>query len=245
VLITGAAGGIGRATTKAFRTAGWRTIATDVVAPSEPTGADRFIAADLADPARIETLVGELSADPGELHAVVNNAALQVARPFPDTTLDDFDRVMAVNVRAPFWLIHEALPLLPRTGSAIVNVSSVHAVATSREIAAYAASKGALVALTRALALELADHGVRVNAILPGAVDTEMLRAGLGRSHAGLGDIDERLATLAGRHPLGRIGRADDIARAILYLADDDRSSFVTGTCLVVDGGVTARLSSE
>ena len=142
----------------------------------------------------------------------------------------------------PLYNEEETLPLLRERRGAVVNVASVHAIATSAGLAAYAASKGAVVALTRAAALELAPEGIRVNAVLPGAIDTQMLRDGLSR---GGPDIDAGMAALAERTPLGRIGRPQDVAEAVLFLADASRSSFITGQTLVVDGGATARLSTE
>ncbi len=122
------------------------------------------------------------------LDAVVNNAAVQIAKPMLETTVEEWDRVMASNLRSVFLGAKLAHPLLKAGGGgAIVNVSSVHAVQTSANIAAYAASKGGLLALTRAMAIEFAPDNIRVNAILPGAVDTPMLRAGLDR-----GTLDRR-----------------------------------------------------
>jgi NAD(P)-dependent dehydrogenase (short-subunit alcohol dehydrogenase family) len=132
-----------------------------------------------------------------------------------------------------------------KQGGAIVNVSSVHAVATSANIAAYAASKGALLALTRALAIELAPDNIRVNAVLPGAVDTPMLHAGLSRGHVAGADLPALMQALSKRTVMGRIGQPTEIGQTILFLADSERSSFMTGQALVVDGGATARLSTE
>ncbi len=126
-----------------------------------------------------------------------------------------------------------------------MNVSSVHAVATSANIAAYAASKGALLALTRALAIELALDRIRVNAVLPGAVDTPMLHAGLTCGHLQGADVQELMQALAVRTVMRRVGHPEEIAQAIVFLADDQRSSFMTGQALVVDGGAMARLSTE
>ena len=124
------------------------------------------------------------------LHALVNNAAMQIAKPLLETSVEEWDAVMASNLRSVFLGIKLAHPLFKAAGGgAIVNVSSVHAVATSANIAAYAASKGGLLALTRAMAIEFAPDNIRCNAILPGAVDTPMLRAGLGRGHVQGGDI--------------------------------------------------------
>jgi glucose 1-dehydrogenase len=130
-------------------------------------------------------------------------------------------------------------------GGAIVNVSSVHAVQTSVNISAYAASKGGLLALTRAMAIEFAPDNIRVNAILPGAVDTPMLRAGMSRGHVSGGTVYDRLENLARKTVNGRIGQPAEIAHAIYFLADSTQSSFMTGQALIVDGGATARLSTE
>jgi len=120
----------------------------------------------------------------------------------------------------------------------------VHALATSASIAAYAASKGGLLALTRAMAIEWAPD-IRVNAVLPGAVDTEMLRAGLARGHLSAQKVEDQLRELAARTVARRVARPEEIAQAILFLADDRRSSFIYGHGLVVDGGATIRLSTE
>jgi NAD(P)-dependent dehydrogenase (short-subunit alcohol dehydrogenase family) len=171
---------------------------------------------------------------------------MQIAKPLLQTTVEEWDAVMASNLRSVFLGTRLAHPLLMKAGGgAIVNVSSVHAIATSKDIAAYAASKGGLLALTRAMAIEFAPDNIRVNAILPGAVDTPMLRAGLTRGHAGSGNIHDRLENLASRTVNGRIGKPEEIAHAIYFLADNSQSSFMTGQAIVVDGGATARLSTE
>ena len=182
----------------------------------------------------------------GCLHALVNNAALQVAKPLVETSVEEWDAVMASNLRSVLVDVYMVYPLFNAPGGgASVDVSSVHAVATSANIAAYAASKGGLLALTRAIAIEFAPFNIRCNAILPGAVDTPMLRAGLGRGHVGSGDITERLDNLARKTVNGRVGQPVEIARAIYFLADEGQSSFMTGQALIVDGGATARLSTE
>jgi NAD(P)-dependent dehydrogenase (short-subunit alcohol dehydrogenase family) len=179
------------------------------------------------------------------LDVLVNNAAYQIAKPLIETTVEEWDLVMASNLRSVFLSAKLAHSLLKMHGAAIVNVSSVHAIQTSANIAAYAASKGGLLALTRAMAIEFAPDNIRVNAILPGAVDTPMLRAGLGRGHVGHGDMQERLDNLARKTVNGRVGTPEEIAHAIYFLADNEQSSFMTGQALVIDGGATARLSTE
>lgn len=244
-LVTGAAGGIGRATVAALVGVGYDVVGVDRVdSRASPTGC-RSRTVDLASPDEISTLVTSIGEEYGRLDVVVNNAAVQICKAAVETTIDDWDLTMAVNLRAAFWLAREAVPWLKRHGGAIVNVASVHSIATARNIAAYAASKAGLVGFTRALALELAADGIRVNAVVPGAVDSPMLESGLSRGHAGGGALEEKKAELASRTPAGRLGRPEDIAETIVFLADHDRSGFVTGQALVVDGGATAHLSTE
>jgi glucose 1-dehydrogenase len=244
-LVTGVAGGIGRATARLFGEKGWHVVGIDQKPVGKIEGVSHFVTADLSHPEAPEQILREVSDGERRLDALINNAGLQVCKPLTEMTLREWDHVMAVNVRSVFLLAKCFYPLLKDRGTAIVNVSSVHAVATSVNIAAYAASKGALTALTRAMALEFSGDDIRVNAVLPGAVDTPMLRAGLDRGTSPSFDEKAHLDRLASRHPLGRVGRPEDIARAILFLADNDQSSFMTGQALVVDGGATARLSTE
>ena len=217
VLITGAAGGIGRATVTMFFIKGWRVIGVDR-APFEnsergdPFPADGlFIQADISQGRELEAIFLKTREFTDSLDALVNNAALQIAKPLIETSVEEWDAVMAANLRSVFLGVKLAHPLLKaRGGGAVVNVSSVHAIQTSANIAAYAASKGGLLALTRAMAIEFAPEDIRVNAILPGAVDTPMLRAGLGRGHVGLGDMQERLDNLARKTVSGKVGTPED-----------------------------------
>ncbi len=246
VLITGAAGGIGAACVRLFAERGWQVIGWDVQSAGDDFPADgHFVQADLGSAAALLDAFSRLRDTITHLDALVNNAALQVARPALSTSVDEWDAVQAVNLRAPFLLAQQAHPFLKAAGGAIVNVSSVHAIQTSANIAAYAASKGGLLALTRALAIEFAVDGIRVNAVLPGAVDTPMLRAGLGRGHLQAADVEGQLAQLAAKTVNGRVAQPEEIASAIYFLADNAQSSFMTGQALVVDGGATARLSTE
>jgi len=246
VLITGAVGGIGEATARVFDEAGWQVVGVDrKQAGGGLHRISHFIEADILRPDAPEQITAEISAEEGRLDALVNNAAIQVCKPLLETTLDDWELVMATNVRAAFLLACAAHPLLKKSRGAIVNVSSVHAMATSAGMAVYAASKGALLALTRSMALELGHDSIRVNAILPGAVDTKMLRDGLKREYA-IGDKEEDLIRALGkRHVMNRIGNPEEIGKGILFLADKEQSSFMTGQSLIVDGGATARLSTE
>jgi len=247
VLITGAAGGIGRASVKLFAEKKWLVIGVDRNKFGEDFPKNGlFIQSDIARPEEMHTIFEKTHAFTDSLNALVNNAALQIAKPLIETTVEEWDAVMAANLRSVFLGVKLAHPLLKaRGGAAVVNVSSVHAIQTSANIAAYAASKGGLLALTRAIAIELAPDNIRANAILPGAVDTPMLRAGLGRGHLGGENMQDRLDNLARKTVNGRVGTPKEIANAIYFLADNEQSSFMTGQALVIDGGATARLSTE
>lgn len=243
-VITGVTGGIGRACAVAFMEAGWDVAGIGrAKRPSDLPGR-WYGRVDLG----LRTATDRLRAffaEVGRIDALVNNAALQVTKPIESTTDDEWAAVMATNAAAPFVAIREAIPYLRASRGAVVNVASVHALATSAGVAAYAASKGALLALTRAAAMELGPSGVRVNAVIPGAIDTPMLHADAGERVGGSGGDDAGVRAIAARTPLGRIGTPEEIASVVLFLADTEQSSFVTGQALVADGGVLARLASE
>lgn len=247
ILITGAGGGIGRAAVHLFAERGWRVIGVDRAPYGDGFPVNGcFIQADISHPEAAEQIFSQARTFSPSLNALVNNAAVQVAKPLIETSVEEWDAVMASNLRSVFLFVKLAHPLLKAAGGgAIVNISSVHAVQTSANIAAYAASKGGLLALTRAMAIEFAPDNIRVNAVLPGAIDTPMLRAGLNRGHVGSGDIQSRLDNLARKTVNGRIGQPEEIASVIYFLTDDTQSSFMTGQAMIVDGGATARLSTE
>lgn len=243
-VVTGVSGGIGSATARAFHTEGWQVVGLDRDTPAEGVPLAEFHACNLEDARAVVACLAELAHGLSEVHALVNNAAIGLDKGLADITVEAWDQVMAVNGRSALLAIQGLLAPLEAARGAVVNVASVHAVATSRNVAGYAASKGALLAFTRAAALDLAELGIRVNAVLPGAVDTPMLRAGLSR-RVPPEEAQGELADLARRTPLGRVGQPGEIAEAIVFLADERRSSFVTGQALVVDGGASARLSTE
>jgi len=238
MLITGAAGGIGKSTVQLFFEKGWIVIGVDrnVFGEDFPENG-LYIRADISDPNNLEKIYDSVRKFTDSLDAVINNAALQVVKPLLETSVEEWDAVMASNLRSVFLGAKLAYPLLKNGGGgAIINVSSVHAIATSAGVGSYAASKGGLLALTRSMAIEFAQDNIRVNAILPGAVDTPMLSAHLDQV---------RLENLAKRTVNGRIGKPSELAHTIYFLADEEQSSFMTGQSIVVDGGATAKLSTE
>ena len=232
VLITGAAGGIGRAMCTAFTRAGYRVIGMDRAATvcsldCEPM---QFDLARLSEPGVAEELGAELGQRlSGELDVLINNAAVQHAKPMEQLTLGDWRETLDVNLLAPFWLVKTLAPLLYAAKGSVVNIASIHSQLTKAGFAAYSTSKGALVSLTRALSIEMAPD-VRVNAILPAATDTPMLRRGFAGNESALDG-------LGACHPMNRIGRPDEVAALALFLSDP-RCSFLTGEAIRVDGGI-------
>ena len=244
-LITGATRGIGTAAVEVFTRAGWTVLAVGRSQKSDFPQGTTFIQTDVSEPASITELFESVREKTEHLDALINNAAIQICKPLVEMRVEEWDAVLNTNLRSVFLMAREAFGLLTKARGSIVNVSSVHAVATSKNIAAYAASKGGMVALTRAMAIEFAAAGVRVNAILPGAVDTQMLRDGLSRGHVQGSNVEDQLNDLGQRTVMGRVGDPHEIAKSILFLADEEQSSFITGHAMVVDGGATIRLSTE
>jgi NAD(P)-dependent dehydrogenase (short-subunit alcohol dehydrogenase family) len=225
-VVTGAAGGIGAAVCERLRTDGWRAVGLDT-GFSERRGDERF--ADVADRESLRSALEDVA----RIDGVVSNAAIMTRGPLVNMSPDNWTRTIDVNLSATFHLIGLTHQRLAATQGAIVAVSSVHALATSPGAGAYAASKAGLLGLVRAASLELADEGIRVNAVLPGATDTPMLR------QDGPG-FDALLA----RTPLGRVAEPAEIADAVAFLLGGS-ARFVTGQTLVVDGGVLGKLASE
>jgi NAD(P)-dependent dehydrogenase (short-subunit alcohol dehydrogenase family) len=244
-LVTGAVGGIGQATVKKFAAEGWAVIAVDRNEGTDFSDGVNLHRFDVSVPEDVTKLFEKIRGEYSGLDALVNNAAIQISKPLTEMKVDEWDAVMASNLRSIFLTGSLGYELLKSHHGSIVNVGSVHALATSKDIAAYAASKGGVLALTRAMALEFAEGGVRVNAILPGAVDTQMLRDGLDRDHVSGDTVEDRMAELASRTVIGRVGEPREIAEGIYFLANNELSSFMTGQILTVDGGATARLSTE
>lgn len=245
VLITGASSGIGLASCRIFHKNGWYVIGVARRSVKRCNYISRYISADLSKHADVKKIVESIYCREKQLDVLINNAACQICKPLIETTLKEWNMAYAVNVQAPFLLAKYLYKFLYKSQGSIINIASIHAVATSLNIAAYASSKGALVALTRNMAIEFAKDDIRVNAVLPGAVDTPMLRDGLKRGHIKGGEEDELVISLGRRHIIGRVGRPKEVGEVIYFLADKDKASFITGQKFVVDGGALAKLSTE
>ena len=240
-IVTGAAGGVGREVVRLLVAAGAAVVAEDLdpsVAELEtPDGRVAAIVGDVADSTTARAAVAVALERFGGLDILVNNAARFLLKPTLETTDEEWDGVLRTNVRGVFVHCREALPRLAEgSGGAIVNLASISGMVGLSDQAAYSASKGAIVQLTRQLAVDWSPRGVRVNAVAPGAIDTPFLRNAL----IGVPDVDEVLAQIAASHPLGRISEPDEIAEIVVFLASP-RSRFVTGAILMADGGYTAQ----
>lgn len=238
VIVTGGASGIGLAAARRFGMLGARVTVADLDGDKASRAASQVkdaggresigIACDVAREEDVARCVKETIDRLGGFDVVVNNAGLMIEKPLEELTADDWLRVLSVDLLGAFFFTREAFRRMPR-GGAIVNVSSIHAVETTPLVAAYAAAKTAIVSLTRSSALEGKDKGLRVNAVLPGAVDTPMLWNNP-NVKSGLEKIDRT-----------DVGRPEDLAEVIAFLASDD-AAFVQGAAVIADGGRLGRL---
>lgn len=243
--ITGAGSGIGEDTARAFVEQGANVVIGDVdedagrrVAAELGAGA-LYVRADVTDPASVSAALRTSIDRFGRLDILVNNAGVGLVGNAEETSESDFDRLMRVNVAGVFNGCKQAVPIMVAQGGGnIINIGSVAALVGIERRFAYSATKGAVVAMTRQLAIDYVSKGIRVNCICPGTVHTPFVDSYLQKFHAG--EIDETMKKLDARQPVGRMGRPDEIARMAVYLASDE-AEFVTGAILTIDGGLTAR----
>jgi NAD(P)-dependent dehydrogenase (short-subunit alcohol dehydrogenase family) len=238
-IVTGAAGGIGSAVVEQLRAAGASVVAEDIDPAVERLAAEGITTL-TGDAARADTAKAAVALARerfGRLDIVVNNAGRFLLKPIVDTTDEEWDGLMTTNVRSVFVHCRDALPhLVANGGGAIVNVSSISGVIGLPAQGAYCATKGAIAQITRQLAIEHAAQGVRVNAIAPGAVDTDFVNAAL----ADAPDMQAARRDIGRSHPLGRMASPSEIARIMVFLASP-ASSFMTGAIVMADGGFTAQ----
>jgi NAD(P)-dependent dehydrogenase (short-subunit alcohol dehydrogenase family) len=243
-IITGANSGIGLATARRFATEGARLVAADIKDAGvevhelvDAGGQVLFVQADVSSASQVEMLVAETVAAYGRVDVLVNNAGIELPKKITDTTEPEWDRLMDVNLKGVFLCSRAVIPLMQREGGgAIVNIGSELGLVGGSEIAAYCASKGGVVQLTKAMAVDHASEGIRVNCVCPGPVDTPLLEATIAGS---LNPEQERLSILD-KTLMSRMGSPDEIANVILFVASDE-ASYMTGSIVVVDGGCTAQ----
>ncbi len=241
-LITGAASGIGAAAARVFAAEGASVMLVDrdgagitsLAADLRSGGAASLaVESDVTDAGLAEAAVAAMVAEWGHVDIVLTAAGMSVGKKLGDTSEEDWDRVLAVNAKGTFLWLRAALPaMIKGGGGSLITVASQIAFSGGRSSASYAASKGAVVSLTRSVALDYATDKVRANVIVPGAIDTPFLH----RSFARQPDAQAARQRSLDRHPMGRFGTVDEVAKAALFLASDD-SSFTTGSVLMVEGG--------
>lgn len=234
--MTGGAGGIGAAVCRRFAEEGATTWAADI-ADTRGSRAYGHRTLDVTDERSVADLFGQVADELGGLDILVNAAGIEIEKTIETTSLDEWNRIFAVNVTGTFMTCREALPLLRKSDAAsIINFGSYDGFIADPELAAYCATKGAVHALTRALACDHGPEGIRINAICPGYVDTPMLQKFLGAE----GDVDSRRQSIEDIHPMRTVGRPDDIAGLAVFLASDE-ARYASGQLWIMDGGLTAQ----
>ena len=235
-MITGGGSGIGAATSKLLHQQGARVVILDTKEPVEAPFEDAlYLTTDVRSEEEVRRAIEFVAHKFGCVDVLVNNAGVAIRQSVADADVASWDEVMAVNVRGAFLCSKQALRFMPRNSS-IVHMASVTGITGVRGRGAYSASKGALVALTKTMAMDYAERQIRVNCVCPGFVRTPFIRT--------ITNDDARRERLTAMHPLGRLGEPEDIANAVLFLASDE-SSWITGHALVVDGGFSAGRSTE
>ena len=243
-IITGAAAGIGRASAKLFAREGAGVVAVDLDQRGTEAVADEIandagkamaIVADVSEKANALEIVRRTRERFGRVDILFNNAGIVPPGKIHETTEAEWDRAMAINLKGVYLLCHEVVPLfLERGGGVILNTASATALRSVTDRAAYSASKGAVIALTRSMALDYVKNNIRVNCLCPGTIDTPSL----GQRLAAFADPAEARKQFVARQPMGRLGTAEEVAQAALYLVSDE-SGFVTGIAFSIDGGFT------
>jgi NAD(P)-dependent dehydrogenase (short-subunit alcohol dehydrogenase family) len=250
VVVTGAGAGIARATALAFAREGAGVVAAErdeatlasVVAEIQQSGGQVVpVQADVSLNADAQRIAQTAISAFGGIDFLCNIAGVQTYGTVVDTDEATWDLTINVNLKSIYLVSRYCIPEIARRGGgAVVNVASVQGMASQRRVAAYAAAKGAAISMSRTMALDHAPQNIRVNCVCPGSVDTPSLRFAV-KNHDPNADPDEVFKVWGQSHPIGRVGRADEIARVFMFLCSDD-SSFMTGSTVVVDGGLIAQI---
>ena len=248
VVVTGGAYGIGRGIIREFAGHGDFVVIADRDAERGPALESTlksegrqalFVPTDVREETQVQALMARIEGVFGRIDVLCNNAGIERYRRADEYSIEDWNAIAETNLRGTFLCSKYAYPLLKRVRGCIVNISSVQGIANEPQISAYAASKAGLLGLTRGMALDFAANGVRVNAVCPGAVQSGMMEPFLKDKT----DPEEAVKAIGRTIPLGRVGQPEDIAQAVYFLASP-AASYITGSTLVVDGGLLSRLST-
>ena len=247
-IVTGGATGIGFGSARALVDAGASVVlfgpdaaALDIAVTKLGAGSAAGVVGDVSRSGDVERLVGATLERFGGIDIIVNSAAVQPYGTVETMSEAEWDRTLAINLKGTYLTAHHAIPhMRKRGGGAIVNIASVQGIACQTNVAAYVASKGGLLALTRAMALDHAKDGIRVNAVCPGSIDTPMLRFAASENLDGHTE-DEVIASWGAAHPIGRVGLPEDVGNMVAFLASS-RAAFCTGGEYKVDGGLLAKI---
>ena len=245
-VITGGNSGIGQATALLFAKEGAKIV---IAARDEISGQDTinriresggqaiFVKTDVSNESDVKSLIAHAIVKYKKIDILFNNAGIELEKPVTETTSEEWDRVMDVNLKGVFLGCKYAIPYMIRQGGgSIISTASAAGIVGNPNLAAYCASKGGIVLLTKEMALDYAKNNIRVNCVCPGAIMTPMLQRFIEKSP----EPEETKRAMAEAHPLGRLGKPEEVANAVLFLASEE-SSFVTGHALLVDGGLTAQ----
>jgi NAD(P)-dependent dehydrogenase (short-subunit alcohol dehydrogenase family) len=245
-IITGGSSGIGRATSILFAREGAKVViasrdpeegreVVDVI--KKAGGKAVFVRTDVSKEAEVKSLIDFTVKLFGRVDVLYNNAGIELAKTVAETSGEELDNILNVNLKGVFYGCKHAIPyMLKQGGGSIINTASIAGLVGTPNLAAYCASKGGIVLLTKSMALDYAKNSIRINCVCPGAVMTPMIKRFVEKAP----DPEQAMKALDAEHPIGRIGRPEEIANAVLFLAGED-SSFITGIALPVDGGFTAQ----
>ena len=236
--VTGGTGGIGAAICKRFAEEGARVIAADLQDTGQSSSNVQFVHFDVTDEGLIQSTFADLNEQWGQLDILVNAAGIEIEETIENTTLEQWNRIFAINVTGMFLTSKYSLPLLRKSnGASIINFGSYDGYIADPGLAAYCATKGAVHALTKAMACDHGPEGIRVNAICPGYVNTPMLQSFFGES----GDIESLKQAVRDVHPMRTFGEPEDIANLVNWLASDE-ARYASGQLWVIDGGLSAQV---
>jgi NAD(P)-dependent dehydrogenase (short-subunit alcohol dehydrogenase family) len=238
-VVTGVGSGLGQAIAREFAAEGALVVGCDVndaAGQATMDGIGTYVHADVSREAEVEGLVAAAVERHGRLHVMVNNAAVQIEQELAETTEDQLDRILAVNLKGVFFgCKHAVRAMRPAGGGAIVNIASILGLVGDGILAAYCAAKGGVLGITRATAVQYGRDGIRCNAVCPGDIDTPLVQAYFDTA----ADPAALRAEISAEYPLERIAAPREVARAVVFLAGED-ASFMSGQPLVVDGGLLA-----